>query len=60
MLLEASEHFQGATPISKEAYYYRLVFEEFFPSRHQLIPYYWMPKWSNVADPSGRLLKNYK
>jgi asparagine synthase (glutamine-hydrolysing) len=61
MLLEASERFQGLTPISKEAYYYRLVFEELFPCHHHLTPYYWMPKWSDVADPSGRLLlKHYK
>ena len=60
MLAEASERFKGIIPKSKEAYYYRQVFEELFPNCHKLIPYYWMPKWSDATDPSARVLKHYK
>ena len=60
MFSEASERFDGLVPQSKEAYYYRLVFEELFPGQHSLIPYYWMPKWSDATDPSARVLPHYK
>ena len=33
------------TPKSKEALYYRQVFEELFPGCDQLIPSLWAPKW---------------
>lgn len=48
------------TPLLKESYYYRKIFENFFPNSAKLIPHFWMPKWSNVIDPSARELKNYK
>ena len=60
MMLEASERFKGVVPHTKEAYYYRLVFEELFPRQHSLIPYYWLPKWSDVTEPSARVLAHYK
>jgi len=44
-------------PVLKESYYYRKVFENIFGKRHvSLIPHFWMPKWSNVTDPSAREL----
>ena len=48
------------TPLLKESYYYRKIFENFFPDSEKLIPHFWMPKWSNATDPSARELKNYK
>ncbi len=48
------------TPILKESFYYRKIFESFFPDSEKLIPRFWMPKWSDVIDPSARELKNYK
>jgi asparagine synthase (glutamine-hydrolysing) len=51
------------TPITKESYYYRRIFTEYFgnsPSVSELIPYFWLPKWSgNVTDPSARVLSVY-
>jgi asparagine synthase (glutamine-hydrolysing) len=41
---------------SKEAMYYRLIFERFYPVYNVKMDY-WMPKWSNVSDPSARFLK---
>jgi asparagine synthase (glutamine-hydrolysing) len=49
------------TPVLKESYYYRKVFEEFFgKSAAKLIPHFWMPNWSDVQDPSARELSTYQ
>jgi len=41
---------------SKEAMYYRLIFDRLFPNYNLVVPY-WMPKWSDAKDPSARDLK---
>ena len=46
-------------PILKESYYYRKIFESFFPKHGSLIPYYWMPRWVKTDDPSARELFGY-
>jgi asparagine synthase (glutamine-hydrolysing) len=47
-------------PPTKEAYWYRMLFLQRFPGQSQVIPHYWMPKWSgNVTDPSARVLDVY-
>ena len=48
------------TPVSKEAFYYRQIFEEFFSGHEELIPYMWMPRWIEATDPSARTLSHYK
>lgn len=49
-------------PFTKESYYYRKKFCEFFGDIHSnLIPHFWMPKWTpETNDPSARTLKVYK
>lgn len=48
-------------PQTKEAYWYRTLFLQRFPGQAQVIPHYWMPKWSgNVSDPSARVLPVYQ
>ncbi len=48
-------------PHTKEALYYHLKFDDFYPSQLHTIPYYWMPKWiDGVTDPSARTLTIYK
>jgi len=48
-------------PKTKEAYYYRKKFCEYFGDNNcKVIPYFWMPKWSNTTDPSARTLEHYK
>jgi len=43
------------TPILKESFYYREIFEKHFNKFDNVIPYFWMPKWcENVNDPSAR------
>jgi asparagine synthase (glutamine-hydrolysing) len=48
-------------PHTKEALYYHMIFDEFYPNQYHTIPYYWMPKWIDGAtDPSARTLQIYK
>ena len=44
-------------PDLKESYYYRKIFHEYYPTRHNIIPHFWLPKWTNTKDPSARELK---
>ena len=48
-------------PILKETYFYRKIFIELFGEENcNLVPYYWMPKWTDCIDPSARELSGYK
>jgi len=45
---------------SKEAQYYKMIFDNIFPAYNVKIPY-WLPKWNgDVKDPSARVLKIYE
>lgn len=56
------ERFPFNTPVSKEAYYFRMLFENVFGYHNaDNIPYMWLPKWSgDVKNPSARVLNVYK
>lgn len=68
MFAAAKYRFPINTPLTKEAYFYRSVFEEFFPleSAVRCVPYgksvacstpkaiEWDEKFKSMADPSGR------
>lgn len=59
-LKRAPQIFPHCTPTTKEALYYRMVFEKKFPGcAENFMPYFWMPRWTNVADPSARFIKHY-
>jgi asparagine synthase (glutamine-hydrolysing) len=46
------------TPQLKETFYYRKIFESYYPNRENVIPYYWLPKFcGDMIDPSARELK---
>lgn len=47
-------------PDSKEAYWYRCMFDEHFPSYCASTVMRWTPTWSNQTDPSGRYVSHYK
>jgi asparagine synthase (glutamine-hydrolysing) len=48
-------------PPTKEAYYYMRRFKELFGNSWNVIPHYWLPKWSgNISEPSARVLKVYE
>eukprot|EP01060_Flectonema_neradi_P030305 TRINITY_DN436_c10_g1_i1.p1 TRINITY_DN436_c10_g1~~TRINITY_DN436_c10_g1_i1.p1 ORF type:complete len:575 (+),score=130.91 TRINITY_DN436_c10_g1_i1:75-1727(+) len=58
MFSQASTLYPVNTPATKEAFYYRQVFDELF--HHASMPHTvecWVPKWSNTSDPSGRAIK---
>ena len=45
------------TGMTKEEFYYKKIFKEYYGSLNlDIIPYKWMPKWSNTKDPSARTL----
>jgi asparagine synthase (glutamine-hydrolysing) len=60
---KAKEKYPHCTPFTKEALWYRDIFEKFYPQQAHLITTYWMPNptWDgcNVSDPSARVLTNY-
>lgn len=62
-LKKAQLHFEHCPPHTKEALYYREIFEKLYPDRATWIPSYWLPNTSwpncNVNDPSARHLPNY-
>ncbi|XP_011305698.1 asparagine synthetase [glutamine-hydrolyzing] [Fopius arisanus] len=60
-LKEASVTYPHCTPKTKEAFYYRKVFESRYSGRGEsFTPYFWMPRWvKNVNDPSARFIKHY-
>ena len=58
MFTQAGKLYPVNTPTTKEAFYYRQVFDELF--HHASMPHTvecWVPKWSNTTDPSGRAIK---
>ena len=57
---KAKDSISHCTPLLKESYYYRKVYESFFPESEKLIPHFWMPKWTSVIDPSARELQDYQ
>ncbi|KAM9738058.1 LOW QUALITY PROTEIN: asparagine synthetase [glutamine-hydrolyzing] [Menidia menidia] len=58
-LEKAPKTFPHNPPKTKEAYYFRQVFERRYPDRAQWLPHYWMPRWLKASDPSARTLAIY-
>ncbi len=72
MMATAKERFPVNTPMNKEEYYYRSIFEEHFPSKSaaMTVPSVpsvacstaealaWDASFKNLNDPSGRAVKN--
>jgi asparagine synthase (glutamine-hydrolysing) len=46
--------------IDLEKRYYKMLFLKYFENRENIVPYYWMPKYTSSTDPSARMLTNYK
>jgi len=59
LFAKADQLYPHNTPPTKEAFYYRQVFEKYFPGQEKWIPYFWMPKWTTAKDPSARLITHY-
>jgi asparagine synthase (glutamine-hydrolysing) len=45
--------------IDLEKKYYLDLFQKFYPDHKNILPYYWMPKYTNTNDPSARTLEHY-
>lgn len=48
-------------PESKEALYYRTIFDKIYPGRDNIIKHYWMPRFQNtkITDPSATILNEH-
>lgn len=46
--------------IETEKKYYKEIFDEAYPSCYHILPYFWMPKYTNATDPSARTLDIYE
>jgi asparagine synthase (glutamine-hydrolysing) len=58
--IELQKKYTWHPPQTKEALYFREIFNEFYPNRDETIPYTWLPKWSgDIVDPSARVLDVY-
>jgi asparagine synthase (glutamine-hydrolysing) len=52
--------YKNNIPYTKESLHYRKRFCETFDDNvSNVIPYFWLPKWGNVKDPSARVLDVY-
>jgi asparagine synthase (glutamine-hydrolysing) len=57
---EMKQLYPALTPLTLEAYYYRRIYDGFYPNA-LTVPYFWMPRWSGAAtDPSARTLAVYR
>ena len=46
-------------PQTLEQLYYRTIFEKYYPGQAKIIPYFWMPKYTDATDASARTLHIY-
>lgn len=46
--------------IETEKYYYRCLFNLIYAKASNLVPYFWMPKYTDATDPSARTLSIYQ
>ena len=52
---ENKNKYHHNTPVLKESFYYREIFEKHYGGFDNVIPYFWMPKWcGDMTDPSAR------
>lgn len=45
--------------IELEKMYYKEIFDDKFPNLSHILPYFWMPKYTDATDPSARTLDVY-
>jgi asparagine synthase (glutamine-hydrolysing) len=59
--LELAKNYKINTPYTKESLHYRLKFNEKYNNNQaNVVPYFWLPKWGNIKEPSARVLGVYK
>ena len=56
-----SEKIKHCKPLLKESLYYRNIYRDIFgEGNFEIIPHFWMPRWTDAIDPSARELSGYK
>ena len=45
--------------IETEKLYYKSIFDSYYPNCDNIVPYFWMPRYTNAIDPSARTLPLY-
>ena len=45
--------------IETEKLYYKKFFDSYYPHCDNIVPYFWMPRYTNATDPSARTLDVY-
>jgi len=56
----AKEKYKGMDGPTAEKYWYRELFNQYYPDCKKVIPYMWMPKFVEASDSSARTLDIYK
>lgn len=54
-----NHHVPYKANIEIEKKYYKEIFDKLYPNCSNIIPYFWMPKYTAATDPSARMLTNY-
>ncbi len=57
--LENKENKQFNASIETEKIYYKKIFNKLYPESLNIVPYFWMPKYTDATDPSARTLQIY-
>jgi asparagine synthase (glutamine-hydrolysing) len=57
--LQQGKKFEIRPSIYYEKKYYKSIFDKEFPNCQHILPYFWMPKYTNATDPSARTLDIY-
>ena len=56
-IIQESIQDDTSTGLVKEKKYYKQIYDSYF--QHDLLPYFWMPKYTNTTDCSARTLETY-
>lgn len=54
--IESQKYNINIRPKTKEALYYRRIYDLYYGNISELIPKYWMPQWTQTDDPSATVL----
>ena len=50
-----NDYTQGYFGMTEDEYY-QSIFQKHYPGREYIVPYQWLPKWTELSNPSGRLI----
>jgi asparagine synthase (glutamine-hydrolysing) len=56
---EENENGNFIPNIDTEKQFYKQLFDKLYPNCENILPYYWMPKYTDATDPSARTLVDY-